>query len=138
MLSSLFPTKHVSLPINRIYAVPPECYSSFVWMMETCKCMDIDVDEITFTSTDTGVFLSAEGIVRVDERAARFLISDCWTPGRMNVYILLGPRRYCVYSDQASSSETDPMYPLGGLMSVNPEEEVGTMAEAMDGMCMSD
>ena len=127
--SSCAVSRQILLPVSRIYAVPRECYTSFVWLMEACKQMDIEVEEITFMSTDAGDFVSAEGAVRAEQRVARFLVSECWSPGFMKVYILLGSKRYCVHSHG-----TEPTYPLDGVMSAVSEDDIEAMIGAIDGM----
>ncbi len=133
MISGSVLPNQVLLPISRIYAVPRECYASFVWLMDMCKHMDIRVDEVTFTSTDAGEFLSAEGAVCLDQRSARFMVSERWSPGHMKVYVLLGAKRYCVHSDHVSH-DAEPVYPLDGVMHAGSEEEIEAMASAMGGM----
>ena len=113
------------LPISRVYAIPPECRDAFMWLMHLCKDFAIDVSNVTFTSTQKGRFIKAEGDLRLRERTATFLVSDC--DGSMSIHInIQGELRYRIYHAHAPQP-----YPLDALMEARSREEADALAEAM-------
>jgi hypothetical protein len=123
----------LSTSINRVYAIPRECRDAFVWLMDLCKEIGIDVSNTTFTSTKQGRFLKAEGTIRLNEHTATFLVSDFDASGSMSVHVTTSTgKQYRVYHEHLY--DPLPTYPLGGLMEARSEEEADALAEIMEGL----
>jgi len=112
--------------LTRVHAIPRECHRAFVWLMELCKGVGIQVSDISFTSTKQGGFLKVEGTICLNAHAATFLVSD--VDGSMSVYVTTRTgKRYRVYPFDAR-----PTYPLEELM-VSEED---ALARVMGGLSM--
>ncbi len=125
---SCIPPARISIPIHRVHAVPRECHASFVWLMEACDCMELEVDNVVFTSTDTGEFISAEGTVRVADCTANFLISEYWTPGHMSIYLIAGSKRYRLHRHRSDDALG------GGGVAAADEDGIGAVVRALGGL----